>query len=149
MSTNMKTIKFGEDGKVYDVNAWAVERSGELSEAATVIDFGGAFDEGLTEINAVVRGVEGATGDYFFIGINGIETNFISYNLFYTDGITIKIKKVGNLWDANIYGSGNVGNAIAYVKTLLENVDTITQISVKAYNENGLPVGMKYALEGR
>lgn len=35
MATTMKTIKFGENGEVYAVNAWAVERSGELTEAAT------------------------------------------------------------------------------------------------------------------
>lgn len=151
MSTTMKTIKFGKDGKVYAVNVWAVERSGELTENGTVIDFGGAFDKGLTEINAVMRGVEGINADYFYIGINGQKTGFISGGYIYNSGINIKLNKIGNLWDVDIYGAnGSVGNAVTYVQTLLDGVSEVTDLSIEAYSDAApFGAGTKYALEGR
>ena len=151
MAKNMKTIKFGENGEVYNVNGWGVERSGELSEAGTNIDFGGTFENGLTEINAVLRGVDAGAGDYFFITINGQQSGFIAADYIYKTGINIKLKKVGNLWDANVYGAyGTHGNAYAYVLNLLSGVSAITDFSIQAYSESTpFAVGTKYALEGR
>lgn len=151
MAKTMKTIKFGENGEVYAVNAWSVERSGELSENGTIINFGGAFDNGLTEINAVTRGVESAEADYFYIGINGQTTGFITSGYVYKTGINVKLKKVGNLWDVNIYcDQGTLGNAVRYVLTLLDNVSEITEFFIEAYSAAApFVAGTKYALEGR
>ena len=151
MAKTMKTIKFGENGEVYAVNAWAVERSGELSENGTIINFGGVFDKGLTEINAVVRGVESAAADYFYIGINGQTTGFITGGYIYNSGINVKLKKVGNLWDVNIYGEqGTIINAVSYVRTLLDSVSEITEFFIEAYSDAApFGAGTKYALEGR
>jgi hypothetical protein len=150
MATNLKTIKFGENGEIYNVNAFDVERNGELSENSTVIDFGGTFEKGLTEINAVFTGVSGTSGDYIYIGINGTKTNFITYNPAYTEGLTIKLKKIGTLWDVNIYGIQLITNAVPYVKGLLKNVSEITSLEIEAYSTaTPFAAGTKYALEGR
>ena len=148
MATNMKTIKFGENGETYAVNSPAVSASGELTEAAAKLDFG-TFENGLTEVELVSAGVSDGTGDYFHVTINGVRTGFITFNAVYTGVLTMRIKKVGSLWTA----TGTIaGNMLSYVVELLNKntVDKITSISIDAYNgAKGFAAGHKYALEGR
>ena len=150
MATNLKTIKFGENGEIYNVNAFDVERNGELSENSTVIDFGGTFEKGLTEINAVFTGVEGTSGDYLYIGINGTKTGFITYNPAYSEGFAIKLKKIGTLWDVTIFGKNVIPTAFEKVQALLKNASEITELFIESYGANTpFAAGTKYALEGR
>lgn len=146
MAKTMKTIKFGENGEVYHVNEFPVQVSGELTEAGTNIDFG-TFEDGLTEVEAALKGVEGGSGDYFFITINGKQSGFITCQGIYTANCIFRIKKVGGLWGVI---SNISGNFVPYTLRLLNDVDKITSLSIQSYGANTpFGAGHKYALEGR
>lgn len=145
MATNMKTIKFGENGEVYAVNVPAVQVSGELTEASNLLDFG-TFEDGLTDITIVTKGSGEGGNSYYHLIINGERTAFINGGTIYTGVHCMTFKKVGNLWFAG-YG---LGNAASYAMEFLNNgVDKITSLSIQGYNNFQFSAGTKYALEGR
>ena len=144
MSKNLKSIKFGTSGETYYVNDYPVQVSGELTEAASLIDFG-TF-EGLTEMNVAVRGVDGTEGIYFILVINGVEAKFISSKNPYCGLYIVNLKKIGGIW---VYGNGGDQNFAKNEYATIEQVDTITSFAIKAYSGSSFAVGTKYALEGR
>ena len=147
MAKNLKTIKFGENGETYAVNAPVVSVNEELTEAGTNIDFG-SFEDGLTEVEVAVKGVAEASGDYFFITINGKQSGFITFAEIYTSTSTIRIKKVGSLW--TVISNITATTFMPYILSLLDGVDKITSISLQAYSEaTPFAIGTQYALEGR
>ncbi len=149
MATNMKTIKFGENGETYCVNAWPVQVSGELASAANNIDFG-TFD-GLTEVNIATAGVAGTEGNYCFITINGTQSAFVSRLIIYKSNVLIQIKKVGGIWFVLAMDTSNGVNVDMAGKCieLLGSADSITSISLQSYGGTDFPAGMNYYLEGR
>lgn len=141
---NMKTIKFGASGDTYYVNDYPVQVSGELTEAASEINFG-TF-EGLTELKAVVRGVTGTTGTYFYLVINGTQAKFITSGVPYNGLYILTLKKIGGIW---VYQNGGDSNFTANEYATIETIDTVTSLSVRAYAGSSFSAGTKYALEGR
>lgn len=148
MAKNLKTIKFGENGETYYVNEYPVKVSGELTEAASEIDFG-TFADGLTEVNIATRGISGTDGSYCFITINGVKSGFVSQFHIYTMSCTIQMKKIGTVWFVFPVSNGYGNDMALKINSLLEGVDTITSISLQSYSGTDFPAGMKYALEGR
>lgn len=147
MATNLKTIKFGENGETYAVNDYPVKVSGELTEEAMVIDFG-SFN-GLTELECVVWGAAGK-GDYLIFSINGTKLSFVTAGAIYESHFYLRIKKVGNVWTADCRNrSATVTNVPEYIGRHLNGVDTITSFALNAYSGTPFAAGTKYALEGR
>ena len=149
MATNMKTIKFGENGEVYAVNAPAVSVSGELTESAQEIDFG-TFD-GLTEAVVVVRGVADTPGDYTILNINGTDVRFVTSAGAYKSVLCVTFKKIGSLWSTHWF-SADAGYKMEWTGNFydsFESLESITSLKVKAYSGTHFAAGTKYALEGR
>lgn len=150
MATNMKTIKFGENGEVYAVNDYPVKVSGELTESAQEIDFG-TFDPGLTEVDIVIRGVADTSGSYTILNINGTDVKFVTSSGAYNNYLHVTFKKIGTLWATEWFCS-KTGFASAWTHQFcdtFESLESITSLKVKAYSGTPFAVGTKYALEGR
>lgn len=144
MATDLKTIKFGEDGETYCVNQPLVQVSGTLTEDATELDFG-TFD-GLTELNVAIQGVSGTSGNYVYIKVNGVTSQFVNCAYPYSGQYVLRIKKVGEVWTVD---SGGDASWYAKYSAAFEGVETITSFSIPAYAGTPFVTGTKYALEGR
>ena len=149
MATNLKTIKFGENGETYAVNDYPVKVSGELTEEATTLDFG-SFADGLTELRLLVYGVAANTGNYVIPVINGVAGKFVTAPGFYAYVGCLYYKKIGDIWLVEYWSSGQSAHAAqGQAMTELTSVDKITSFKLNAYPGTPFPVGTKYALEGR
>lgn len=152
MATNMKTIKFGENGEVYAVNAPAVQVSGTLGADSQYIDFG-TFADGLTEVECYFKcpANSAATGTYFYMVANEVQSHFMSFNFKGEQIVKVYMKKIGGIW------TGESRNGITFSddfakKVLidgLDGVDSITSLRFKAYGNDTFPAGTVYVMEGR
>ena len=155
MAINMKTIKFGENGEVYAVNAYPVQVSGELTEAASQIDFG-SFD-GLTELHFIIdnRGAadaSNAAGSYGHVIINGTQSTFFTCSISTAKIFGGTLKKINGIWSVLLYSeSGHNSNACERANELMNSLspESVTSFAAKAYGANVFGAGTKYALEGR
>ena len=151
MAKNLKTIKFGENGEIYAVDAPVVTASGELTEAGEYLDFG-TFEDGLTELECVVDGVEGTEGNYFYFVINGATSPFLANaNMYKAVSNYIRFKKIGMGWLG--YLGSPAQHLIRFeegVMNMLSGAEKITSFAIKSYNANSkFAAGTKYSLEGR
>lgn len=149
MATNMKTIKFGENGETYAVNDYPVKVSGELTESAQEIDFG-TFD-GLTEAKLVIRGVADTSGSYTILNINGTDVKFVTSGGAYSGVLCVTFKKIGSIWSTHWFCSeaGYMTTWTTQFYDTFESLESITSLKVKAYSGTPFAAGTKYALEGR
>lgn len=152
MAKNMKTIKFGENGETYAVNAPVVQVSGTLEADDQYIDFG-SFEDGLTEVECYFKcpANSDATGTYFHMVANGVQSTFMGFNFKGDHIVKVYMKKIGGFW------TGESRNGITFSddfakKVLiggLDGVDSITSLQFKAYGGGTFPAGTVYAMEGR
>lgn len=147
MATNMKTIKFGENGETYAVNAPVVQVSGELEANAEKLDFG-SFD-GVTDLYVSVKGVSDTSGTYSYVTINGVKSGFISrWDAVYKGNAILRIKKIGAVWMVFFISGYSIIDSGVFLN-MLKDAESITSLSIECYAGTPFAAGTKYTLEGR